>query len=311
MNIFVCVKQVPDTAEVRIDPRTNTLVREGVPSIINPDDTHAVEAAVRLREEKGGRVVALSMGPPQTERALRKALSLGADEAVLLSDRAFAAADTYATTYVLALAVRRLQREAAGQTAGQVGDHGGPFLVFCGRQALDGDTGQVGPGLARRLGIPLLSYVVKIRSLDPAAQLIVVDRRLGPFIETLKTRLPALLTVDGSLNTVRYAPLPDMLRATRQPVRTWTAADLGALPDRLGMRGSPTRVVRSFVPQPRRVATEFIADGGGNAGRAAAALADRLIESGVVEPALAVEPAPVPALAMEPALTEGYDAARH
>lgn len=306
MNIFVCVKQVPDTAEVRIDPRTSTLVREGVPSIINPDDAHAVEAAVRLKEEQGGRVVALSMGPPQAERALRKALSLGADDAVLLSDRAFAAADTYATTYVLALAVRRLQREATAQeAAGQVGDHGGPFLVFCGRQALDGDTGQVGPGLARRLGIPLLSYVVKIRSLDPAAQMIVVDRRLGPFVETLDTRLPALLTVDASLNTVRYAPLPDMLRATRQPVRTWTAADLGALPDRIGMRGSPTRVVRSFVPQPRRVATEFIADGGGNAGRAAAALADRLIESGVVEPE------PVPAFAMEPALTEGYDAARH
>lgn len=270
MHSVVCIKQVPDTTEVRIDPRTNTLVREGVPSIVNPDDLHALEAALRVKDEHGGRVSVISMGPPQADKALRRALSLGADRAVLLSDRAFAAADTYATTHVLALAIRRLG-------AAQPVD-----LVFTGRQAIDGDTGQVGPGLARRLGIPLLAYVTAIRTLDPAARRIVVERRLEGTREVLEAPLPALVTVDGPINEVRYAALPDMLRAMEAQISVWTAADLGADPQDVGMRGSPTKVVRSFVPPVRHTHGEMIPGADADPRRAAAQLADQLIERGAL-----------------------------
>ncbi len=271
MNIAVCIKQVPDTAEVRIDPKTNTMVREGVPAIVNPDDLHAVEAAVRLKERFGGRVTILTMGPPQADKSLRRALSLGADDAVLISDKAFAAADTFATTYVLALAVNKLQAER------------GPVdLVFCGKQALDGDTGQVGPGLARRLGLPVLSYVTGIRSVDPAGREIVVERKLDGWREVLQSRLPALITVGKELNEVRYASLPDMLRAAEYRLVTWTAADLGADPNSVGLRGSPTKVSRSFTPPSRRGGVRLIPGGDTDPRRAAAALADVLMAHGVI-----------------------------
>lgn len=280
MHSVVCIKQVPDTTEVRIDPRTNTLVREGVPAIVNPDDLHALEAALRVKEQHGGRVTVISMGPPQAEKALRRALGLGADRAVLLSDRAFAAADTYATTHVLALAIRR------------IGVSHPVDLVWCGRQALDGDTGQVGPGLARRLGLPLLAYATAIRSVDPSARRIVVERRLDTAREVLEAPLPALVTVDGAINEVRYAPLPAMLRALQEPVAVWGAADIGADPEDVGLRGSPTKVVRSFVPAGRRGRVQLIPGGEAEPARAAAILADRLIEAGVVP----VRRAPAPAV---------------
>lgn len=289
MNIAVCIKQVPDTTEVRIDPRTQSLVREGVPAIVNPDDLHAAEEALRLKERFGGRVVALTMGPPQAEKSLRRVLSLGADEAVLLSDRAFAAADTFATTYVLALAIRKLERER------------GPFdLILCGRQALDGDTGQVGPGLSRRLGMPILGYVVTIGSLDPAARQIVVERRLDRARETVRSSLPALLTVDPLINRVRYAALPDLLRAQRAPVLVWGAAELDADPRDVGLRGSPTKVLRSFAPAPRAKDTRFLPGSGAaeNPRQAAAMLADILLErlrearDGHAEPAVISAGAP-------------------
>lgn len=266
MNLAVCIKQVPDTSEVRIDPRTHALVREGVPAIVNPDDLHAVEEAVRLKERFGGRVIAITMGPPQAEKSLRRALSLGADEAVLAADRAFAAADTFATTYVLALAIRRLERAW------------GPFdLVLCGRQALDGDTGQVGPGLARRLGVPVLGHVVAIRSLDPQAREIVVERRLDRAREVLRSSLPALLTVDQGINLVRYAALPELLRAQRATIPIWTAADLGADPGDAGLRGSPTKVARSFAPAVRPRQTRYIPGAADDPRQAAAMLADSLL----------------------------------
>lgn len=258
---------------MRIDPRTHTLVREGVPAVANPDDLHAVEEAVRLKERFGGRVRVVSMGPPQAEASLRRALSLGADAAYLASDRAFAAADTYATTFVLARALRRLERE-----------QGAPFdLIFCGRQALDGDTGQVGPGLAARLGVPLLGYVAAIREIDPAAGRIVVERALDRRREVIRARLPALLTVDRGLNTVRYASLPSLLASLEAPLTVWSAADLGADPEDVGLRGSPTRVVRSFSPPVRRRETRLIPGAAENPRQAAGQLADALVASGALE----------------------------
>ncbi len=280
MHSVVCIKQVPDTTEVRIDPRTNTLVREGVPAIVNPDDLHALEAALRVREEHGGRVTVISMGPPQAEKALRRALALGADRAVLLSDRAFAAADTFATTHVLALAVRRI---AVSHPVD---------LVWCGRQALDGDTGQVGPGLARRLSIPLLGYVTSIRTVDPVARRIVVERRLEEAREVLEAPLPALVTVDGAINEVRYASLPAMLRALEERIAVWGVAELGADPEDVGLRGSPTKVVRSFVPSPRRGRVQLIPGGAADPRQAAALLADKLIEIGAVRARAADTPLP-------------------
>lgn len=270
MNIVVCIKQVPDTTEVRIDPHTNTLIREGVPSIVNPDDLHAIEAAVRLRERFGGRVTVISMGPPQAEKALRRAIALGADDAILLSDRAFAAADTYATTYVLWLATQRLASPEPVD------------LVFCGRQAIDGDTGQVGPGLARRLGFPLLGCVTRIRSLEPESKRIVVERILDGDSEVLEARLPAVITVTAAANEVRYASLPNMIRAMEYQIRTWNAEALGADPACLGLRGSPTKVVRSFVPEGRRRQAELLAGPDAPPERAAAMLADKLMELGLV-----------------------------
>lgn len=266
MQLAVCIKQVPDTTEVRVDPKTHALVREGVPSIVNPDDLHAVEAAVRLKERFGGRVTVLTMGPPVAEKSLRRALSLGAAAAVLLTDRAFAAADTYATTYVLALALRRLEREQ------------GPFdLVFCGRHALDGDTGQVGPGLAARLGIPLLGHVVSLRNIDHKERIIEVERRLDRWREVLRAGLPALVTVDPVLNRVRYAALPELLRASRQEIPAWGVDALGAHPENVGMRGSPTRVSRSFVPPTRERRVRVIPGTAENPRQAAALLADEIL----------------------------------
>lgn len=266
---MVSVKQVPDTTEVRIDPRTNTLVREGVPSIVNPDDLHAVEAAVNLKEHLGGQVTVITMGPPQAEKSLRRALSLGADRAVLVSDRAFAAADTFATTYVLDLAIRRLHGETPVD------------LVLCGKQALDGDTGQVGPGLARRLGWPLLAYATAIRRMDPATGEIVVERRLDGAREVLEARLPCLITVLPEINSVRYAALPDLLRSQQAEITRWSAADLDADPARVGLRGSPTRVARSFVPPPRRQDVQMIPGAARDPRLAAERLVDLLMERGV------------------------------
>lgn len=267
----VCVKQVPDTTEVSIDPRTHTLIRERVPAIVNPDDLHALEEALRWRERLGGRVTVVSMGPPQAEAALRRTLGLGADRAVLLTDRAFAGADTFATTRVLAAALRRLERE-----------QGAPFdLIWCGRQALDGDTGQVGPGLAARLGVPLLAYVTRVRAVDPAARTVEVERALDRRREVLRAPLPALITVQRELNRVRYAPLPSLLAALEAAVPAWGAADLGLAPEEVGLRGSPTRVVRSGPPPLRPRAGEVVA--AADARQAAARLADRLLAAGVLD----------------------------
>ncbi len=235
MNIVVCIKQVPGTTDIKIDPQTNTLVREGVQSIINPFDTYALEEGVRLRERFGGRVITISMGPPQADAALREAISLGADEAILLSDRAFAGSDTWATSYVLSKAIAR------------IADYD---VVLCGRQTLDGDTGQVGPGLSEMLGIPFVSYVSKVEEVGEGR--IQVQRMVEEGYETIEMDLPAVITVVKEINVPRVPSLRGTMKSKTAEIPVWSAADIGAEDEKAGLAGSPTRVVRVFFPQRER-----------------------------------------------------------
>src|SRR5262245_12321563 len=214
MHIVVSLKQVPDTAEVRIDPRTNTMIRSGVPSIVNPEDVHAIEQAVRLKERHGGRLTVITMGPNQATAALREAISFGADVGILCADRGFAGADTLATSYVLWKAVVRLNDEDPVD------------LLLCGRQALDGDTGQVPPGVATRLGWPQLTSVIKVDEFDPEARFIQVQRAVEGGLEVVRARLPAVLTCTRELNIPRYATFPNMVRAARYQPLIWDKAAL-------------------------------------------------------------------------------------
>jgi electron transfer flavoprotein alpha/beta subunit len=266
LNIIVCIKQVPDTTEVKINPETGTLIREGVPSIINPFDTYAIEEGLRLKEQFGGKVTILSMGPPQAIEALKEAVAMGADEAILLSDRAFAGSDTWATAYTLSSAIRKL----------------GAFdIILCGKQAIDGDTGQVGPGIARQLNISQLTYVFKIRKLDPDSKAVVVERLLEEGREVVETQLPALLTVVKDINQPRYPTFMGIRKATRMQIPTWTAADLaGANVDRFGLKGSPTQVVRVFSPPRREGKVDMIQ--GDTPDQVAAILADKLLAEKVL-----------------------------
>jgi electron transfer flavoprotein beta subunit len=234
MKIIVCIKQVPDAKDVRLDPVTNTLARDGVQSIMNPYDRHALEEAVRLKEANGGVVTVLSMGPPQTEATLREAIACGADGAVLVSDRAFAGADTWATTYTLAKAVEKI---------------GGCDLILCGKQAIDGDTAQVGPGLAERLAIPYITCARKVTG--QGAGLIRVERLMDDGFDELEMQLPALLTVVKEINEPRIPSLKGKMRAKQAVIRVLSAADIGAAVDAVGLAGSTTQVVRVFSPEAR------------------------------------------------------------
>jgi electron transfer flavoprotein beta subunit len=234
MKIIVCVKQVPDAKDVRLDPETNTLAREGVESIMNPYDQHALEAAVCLKEEVGGEVIVLSMGPPQAEAVLRQAISCGADSAVLVSDRSFAGADTWATSYTLAKAVQTL---------------GGCDLIICGKQAIDGDTAQVGPGLAMRLSIPYATCIQKIRETDGAS--IVMERMMDDGYDVLKSAYPLLITVVKDINQPRVPSLKGKMKAKKAEIKVLSAVDIGADPSCIGLPGSPTKVVKVFPPEPR------------------------------------------------------------
>jgi electron transfer flavoprotein alpha/beta subunit len=246
MHIIVCIKQVPDTTEVSIDPQRGTLIREGVPSILNPFDTYAIEEGLLLKEKHGGRISVLSMGPAQAEEILKEAIAMGCDEGVLLSDPAFAGADTWATAYALAQAIRRMD----------------PFdLILCGRQATDGDTGQVGPGIARQLGITQLTYVFSIREVGFQERSIRVERLLEEGREIVEAPLPALLTVLKGINRPRSPTFMGMRRARRAQVPMWSASDLvqgGAEAEYFGLEGSPTRVVKVFTPPQREGHAEII-----------------------------------------------------
>jgi electron transfer flavoprotein beta subunit len=240
MNIIVCIKQVPETTEVKINPETNTLIREGVKSIINPFDMYAIEEGVRLKEKFGGKVTVISMGPPQADAALREAISLGADEGILVCDQAFAGSDTWATSYTLAGAIKRL----------------GAFdLILCGKQASDGDTAQVGPGISTHLDIPQVTYVKKIEEVQN--RLMRVERMMEEGFEIIETPLPALLTVVKEINEPRLPSLKGMLRAKSAKITVWTQKELDLDPQNIGLCGSPTQVVKIFTP-PQRIGGQII-----------------------------------------------------
>jgi electron transfer flavoprotein beta subunit len=240
MNIVVCIKQVPNTTDVRIDPVTNTLIREGVESIINPFDTYAIEEGVRLKERFGGKVTVITMGPPQAESALREAISLGCDEAILVSDRKFAGSDTWATSYTLSCSIRKL----------------GSFdVIICGKQASDGDTAQVGPGISTHLDIPQVTYVKKIE--DISQNKAKVERMNEEGYDIVETPLPCLFTVVKEINTPRIPSLKGMMRAKSAKILKWSAEDIDADPKSIGLEGSPTRVVKIFTP-PQRKGGEMI-----------------------------------------------------
>jgi len=245
MHIVCLLKQVPDTAEVRIDPETNTLIRTGVESILNPYDMVAVEQAVRLREEHGGTVSAVTMGPPQAEAILRDALALGADQVYLLSDRSFAGADTLATSYTLFKAVQKLDEQQRVE------------LVLCGKQAIDGDTAQTGPGVATRMGCSQLTYCSEIDWVDSQSRTIQVKRKLRDGFERIRAGLPALLTVELELATPRRSPLPRLIRSLRADIPVWDAESMGADTESLGLNGSPTWVQAIFSPQPKEPGPRF------------------------------------------------------
>ncbi|MEX2461590.1 MAG: electron transfer flavoprotein subunit beta/FixA family protein [Paenibacillaceae bacterium] len=243
LHIVVCVKQVPDSREIRIDPKNNTLIRQGVPSIINFYDMHGLEEALRIKDELGARVTVVTMGPPPAEKGLKECISLGADEAVLVTDRGFAGADTLATSYVVA------------KTIAKIAETWGPVdIVFCGKQTLDGDTGQVGPGVACRLDLEQLTYVHKVEKVDEEKRRVTVQRLLEDGIEVVETSMPVLITALKELNKVRRASLPGMIRAARYKATIWTTADFPGL-DRaqIGLKGSPTIVSKTWVPAPRTV----------------------------------------------------------
>ena len=234
MNIIVCIKQVPDTTEVKIDPVTNTLIRQGVPSIVNPFDKNAVEAALRLRELHGGKVTILSMGPPQAKEALKECIVMGADEAVLVSDRAFGGADTLATSYTLASAIRAL----------------GKFdIILCGKQAIDGDTAQVGPEIAEYLNMPQVTYAAKIELANEST--LRVHREQDDCYEVIEAQLPVMITAVKSLNEPRLGTVWGCVRACRSEIKLLTAADMPVNYDRLGLKGSPTQVRQIFTPEAR------------------------------------------------------------
>ena len=227
MKILVCIKQVPDTVEVKIDPKTGTLIRDGVPSIINHDDKAGLEAALRLREQVGGTVTVVCMGPPQADVALREALAMGADKAILVTDRVLGGADTWATSQTIAAAIRNLEYD----------------LIITGRQAIDGDTAQVGPQISEHLGIPVISYAQK---LEVDGDSIVVERQYEDRYHVVKAKMPCLVTALAELNEPRYMTPGGIFDAFQAEITTWGRADLKDLDDaNIGLKGSPTKIAKA------------------------------------------------------------------
>jgi electron transfer flavoprotein beta subunit len=234
MKIVVLVKQVPDTNQVKIDPKTGTLIRQGVPSIINPDDKFALEEGIRIKEKFGGTVTILSMGPPQAKDAIMEAIAMGADEGILLSDRMFAGADTWATSYSLAMAIKKI---------------GVYDIILAGRQATDGDTAQIGPQIAEALEIPQVTYVFNV-DINESEKTLRAKRAMEDGYEVIEIPMPALLTCIKDLNDPRYPPISGIQRAVQCDIPIWSAEDVGADPEKIGLKGSPTMVAKTFTPEP-------------------------------------------------------------
>lgn len=261
MKILVCVKQVPDTNEVKIDPVKGTLIREGVPSILNPDDANALEAALRLKDQDPAtRVAVLTMGPPQAAYVLRECLAMGADDAYLLSDRAFGGADTCATSTTIAAGIRKVP---------------GVDIIFAGRQAIDGDTAQVGPQIAQRLNIPVVTYVQDIKMGNGK---VTVQRQLEDGYEVIESSTPCLLTCVKELNEPRYMSVGSIVDAYRKDIAVWDHAAVGLDPSECGLKASPTQVFRSFTP-PQKGKGEMLT---GTVGEMAGTLVAKLNEKHLI-----------------------------
>jgi electron transfer flavoprotein beta subunit len=260
MHIVVCIKQVPDSAQIRIHPVTNTIMRQGVPAIINPYDLFSLEEALRIKDKFGARVTVLTMGPPMADASLRKALTFGADDAVLLTDRKFAGSDTLATSFALTSAIRKLSEEQPVD------------IVFCGKQTIDGDTAQVGPGIATRMNLQQLTYIAKVESIDREKGEITVHRRSEGGVQVLKSRLPCMITMLEGTNTIRFGNMADMFRAARTPIKVWNKDTCVEDETKIGLKGSPTVVSKVFVPKPRSEKAKMIAAEGGVEGVARTAV---------------------------------------
>jgi len=234
MKIIVCIKQVPDTNEVKLDPKTGRLIRDGVPSIINHDDKNALEEAIKMKDGRDDvTVTVVSMGPPQADVALREALAMGADEAILLSDRAFGGSDTWATSYIIAEAIKI------------IGDYD---IIFCGRQAIDGDTAQVGPQIAEKLGIPQITYVQNFKI---EGDKVVCERALEDGYQVIETTMPCLLTAIKDLNEPRYPSVGGIFDAYEKQIKVWGINEVPIDTTKAGLKGSPTNVFRTFTPEPK------------------------------------------------------------
>ncbi len=239
MNILVCVKQVPDTTEIRIDPVTNTLIRAGVPSIVNPFDAYALEIAARIKDvTPDTKITLLSMGPPQAAAALKECLAVGGDQAFLVSDRAFGGADTLATSYTLKYAIDKLEAL-----------HGAFDLIFCGKQAIDGDTAQVGPEIAEHMDCPQITYGVEARV---EGNEVFVKRETREGYEILAAKLPCVITVTKPSFNPRYPTIKSKMAANRAAITTLTANDISVDSTRIGLKGSPTKVKKSFTPPQKQ-----------------------------------------------------------
>ena len=262
MKIVVCIKQVPDTTEVKLDPKTNTLIRDGVPSIINPDDKAGIEAALTLKEQLGGTVTVVCMGPPQADVALREALAMGCDDAILMSDRAFGGSDTYATAHVIAAGLKTLDYD----------------LIITGRQAIDGDTAQVGPQIAEQLGIPQVSYAAEVKTAEDGA--VVVKRQFEDRYQLLKVKTPCLITALSELAQPRYMTVSGIVNAYNKEVKVLTFEDVknNLNPDFIGLKGSPTNVKQSFTKQVKGAGTVISV----SADEAVKTIMDKLIEKHII-----------------------------
>ena len=262
MKIVVCIKQVPDTTEVKLDPKTNTLIRDGVPSIINPDDKAGIEAALTLKEQLGGTVTVVCMGPPQADVALREALAMGCDDAILMSDRAFGGSDTYATAHVIAAGLKTLDYD----------------LIITGRQAIDGDTAQVGPQIAEQLGIPQVSYAAEVKTAEDGA--VVVKRQFEDRYQLLKVKTPCLITALSELAQPRYMTVSGIVNAYNKEVKVLTFEDVknNLNPEFIGLKGSPTNVKQSFTKQVKGAGTVINV----SADEAVKTIMDKLIEKHII-----------------------------
>ena len=268
LNVIVCIKQVPDTNDMRIDPKTNNLIREGVPAVVNPTDLNSIEEALSFKDKYGARVSVLTMGPPQAEQSLRESIAMGADAAYLLTDRAFGGADTLATSYALWRAILKIQEQ-----------DGPTDIVFFGKVAIDGETGQVGPGVAVRLGFPVVSYCSKINRVDLENRFIEAERRVDDGVEIVRVPIPCAITVTEAANEPRQSSLDGLIKAKRAKITAFNKDAVQADPKKIGLGGSPTYVKKVVVPPPKKKGEIKEGD---NPREAAKWLIDRLVQIGAL-----------------------------